>query len=285
MTPKFNDFAFGNEMGHVGLVETEFGYHIVKVDDKRDLVQIATLTREIAPSEETLNTLFTEATKFEMSSTSTDQSFTDVAKESELSVRPVNKIKALDEYLPGLASQRNIVQWTFNEETEIGDIKRFNIDNGYAVVQLTAKYEEGLMAVEDASARVLPLLRKEKKAALIISDNTGKSLEEFATSNNATVSSATSLTVKSPTIPGAGREPLVVGTAFSLIQGDVSDLIEGESGVFMFEVVSKEDAPVLDNYVTYANALQTASAAKVNSVVFEALKERADIEDNRATFY
>lgn len=285
MTPKFNDFAFGNEVGHIGLVETEFGYHIVKVDDKRDLVQIATLSREIEPSEETLNTLFTEATKFEMSSTSTDQSFADVAKESELSVRPVNKIKALDEYLPGLASQRNIVQWTFNEETEIGDIKRFNIDNGYAVVQLTAKYEEGLMAVEDASARVLPLLRKEKKAARIINDNTGMSLEEFATSNNATVSSATSLTVKSPTIPGAGSEPLVVGTAFSLNQGDVSELIEGESGVFMFEVVSKEDAPVLDNYVTYANALQTASSAKVNSVVFEALKERADIEDNRATFY
>ncbi len=285
MTPKFNDFAFGNEIGHIGLVETEFGYHIVKVDDKRDLVQVATLTREIAPSEETLNTLFTDATKFEMASTSTEQPFADVAEESELTVRPVNKIKAMDEFLPGLSSQRNIVQWAYNEETEIGDIRRFNIDNGYAVVQLTAKYEEGLMAVEDASARVLPILRKEKKAARIIQANTGKSLEDFATSNSATVSSATALTVKSPTIPGAGREPLVVGTAFSMNQGDVSELIEGETGVFMFEVVSREDAPVLDNYLTYANALQTANSAKVNSGVFEALKEKAEIEDNRATFY
>ena len=285
MTPKFNDFAFGNEIGHIGLVETEFGYHIVKVDDKRDLVQVATLTREIAPSEETLNTLFTDATKFEMASTSTEQPFADVAEESELTVRPVNKIKAMDEFLPGLSSQRNIVQWAYNEETEIGDIRRFNIDNGYAVVQLTAKYEEGLMAVEDASARVLPILLKEKKAARIIQANTGKSLEDFATSNSATVSSATALTVKSPTIPGAGREPLVVGTAFSMNQGDVSELIEGETGVFMFEVVSREDAPVLDNYLTYANALQTANSAKVNSGVFEALKEKAEIEDNRATFY
>ncbi|MGI9548142.1 MAG: peptidylprolyl isomerase, partial [Flavobacteriaceae bacterium] len=70
MTPKFNDFAFGNEVEHIGLVETDFGYHIVKVDDKRDLVQVATLTREIAASEETLNTLFTDATKFEMETTS-----------------------------------------------------------------------------------------------------------------------------------------------------------------------------------------------------------------------
>ncbi len=285
MTPKFNDFAFGNEVGHIGLVETEFGYHIVKVDDKRDLVQIATLSREISPSEETLNTLFTDATKFEMASTSTDQPFADIARENEYALRPVNKIKALDEYLPGLASQRNIVQWAFNEETEIGDIRRFNINNGYAVVQLTAKYEEGLMAVEDASAQALPILRREKKAARIISDNSGKSLEDFATSNNATVSSATALTVKSPTIPGAGREPLVVGTAFSMNPGDTSGLIQGESGVFMFEVVSKEDAPVLDNYTTYANALQTANAAKVNNSVYEALKEKSDIEDNRATFY
>ena len=285
MTPKFNDFAFGNEVGHIGLVETDFGFHIVKVDDKRDMVQIATLSREISPSEETLNTLFTDATRFEMASTSTDQPFDEIAKESEYIVRPVNKIKALDEYLPGLASQRNIVQWAFNEDTDIGDIRRFDINNGYAVVQLTAKYEEGLMAVEDASAKVLPILRKDTKAERIIADNSGKSIEDFATSNSATISSATALTAKSPTIPGAGREPLVVGTAFALEQGNISSLIKGETGVFMFEVVGKEDAPALDNYITYANALGTSNSGKVNLAVFEALKEEADIEDNRATFY
>ena len=285
MTPKFNDFAFGNEVGHIGLVETDFGYHIVKVDDKRDLVQIATLVREIAASEETLNTLFTDATKFEMETTSSEQSFSELALANEYKLRPVNKIKALDEYLPGLSSQRNIVQWTFNEETEIGDIKRFNINNGYAVIQLTAKYEEGLMAVEDASAKVLPILKKEKKAEQIIKENTGKNIEQFASSNGATIASATSLTVKAPTIPGAGQEPMVVGTAFSLNQGEVSDLIKGETGIFMVEVVSREDAPTLDNYSTYAGALQTANSGKVNSEVYDALKEKAEIEDNRATFY
>ena len=285
MTPKFNDFVFGNKTGHVGLVETEFGYHIVRVDDKRDLVQIAALTREIEPSEETLNGLFTDATKFEMETTDSESSFNDLAKESEYTVRPVNKIKEMDEYLPGLNSQRNIVQWAFNDESEIGDIKRFNIDNGYAVIQLTAKYEEGLKAVEDASANVLTILRKEKKAERIISENNGKSLEQIATDNSTSVSSATSLTVKAPTIPGAGKEPLVVGTAFSMAQGETSGLIEGETGVFVFEVVSKEEAPQLDNYVPYANDLKVANGTKVNAAVYDALKENADIEDNRATFY
>ena len=285
MTPKFNDFAFGNSVGHIGLVETEFGYHIVKVDDKRDLVQIATLTREITPSEETLNTLFTDATRFEMGSIESDVSFEDLAAESEYAVRPVNKIKALDEYLPGLTSQRNIVQWAFNEETEIGDIKRFNINNGYAVVQLTTKYEEGLMAVEDASASVLPILRKKKKAERLISQNAGRSLEDLATNNGASISSASALTAKSPTIPGAGNEPLVVGTAFSMEQGEFSGLIEGETGVFMFEVVGKEEAQELDNYAIYANSVKAANSATVNTAVYDAIKEKADITDNRATFY
>ena len=285
MTKKFNDFAFGNKVGYIGLVETEFGYHIVKVDDKQDIVNIATLAREIEPSEETINKLFTDATKFEMEAISTDKQFTELAKENEYTVRPVNKIKEMDENLPGLSAQRSIVQWAFNEDTEVGDIKRFNINNGYAVVQLTAKYKEGLMSAEDASATALPKIRKEKKADQIISVNKGKSMEALAKDNNVTVSNASSLTVKSPIIPGAGREPLVVGTAFALGQDEISDLIKGESGVFMVQVTKKEDAPKLDNYSTYAKSLQSSSAAKVNSAVYNALKEASEIEDKRAIFY
>jgi peptidyl-prolyl cis-trans isomerase D len=167
----------------------------------------------------------------------------------------------------------------------LGDIRRFDVNDGYAVVQLTATYKKGLMAAEDASVTVLPLLRKEKKAAKIKADNSGKSMEDLASSNNTAVSTATALTVKSPTIPGAGREPLVVGTAFSMESGSTSKMIVGETGVFMIEVIKKEEAPALDNYSTYANALQASNAAKVGSSVFNALKEKADIEDNRAVFY
>jgi len=285
MTPKFNDFAFGNRVGHVGLVETEFGYHIVKVMEKQDLVQIATLSRAIEPSEATINTLFTDATKFEMATTSGDAAFTDVANESEFIIRPVNQIKAMDENLPGLSAQRNIVQWAFNDDTEVGDIKRFNINNGYAVVQLTAKYREGVMAVEDASATVLPQIRKDKKAEQIMMGNAGKSLEDLASSNNTIISTATALTVKAPTIAGAGREPLVVGSAFALDQGGTSGLVKGETGIFMIEVTKKEVAPDLGNYSTYANTLGTSNATRANTAVYLALKEKAEIEDNRSVFY
>ena len=285
MVPAFNDFAFGNSEGSIGMVETDFGFHVIKIDDKEDVVQIATVSREIVASEETINTLFTNATKFEMETTDDESAFSTLAKEGNYVVRPVNKIKALDENLPGLPNQRNIVQWAFNGDTEVGDIKRFNINNGYAVVQLTGYYAEGVMSAEDASVLVLPKIRKERKAAKIIAANKGKDMSTIASDNGVSVSNASALTVKSPTIPGAGSEPVVVGTAYGMAEGATSGLIEGNTGIFKIEIVKKTEAPKLDNYSVYANALKTGAAARVNTAVYNALKEGAEIEDKRATFY
>ncbi|MEE1961174.1 SurA N-terminal domain-containing protein [Allomuricauda taeanensis] len=286
MADEFNDFCFGNPTGTIGLVETQFGYHIIKVDDKQDVIQVATLAREIEPSEETINTLFTDATKFEMAALDSEaENFGDIARESNYTVRPVNKIKEMDENLPGLGSQRSVVQWTFNKDTKVGDIRRFNVNNGYAVVQLTKKYDKGLMTPEDASATALPEIRKELKAEQIIAANKGKSMDAIASDNNVTTSNASALTVKSPTLPGAGREPMVVGTAFALGEGQTSGLIKGETGVYMLKVTKKTEAPNVENYSTYANTLRASTAARVSGSVYNALKDKAEIEDNRATFY
>ena len=285
MVPEFNDFAFNNNVGAIGLVETDFGFHIIKVDDKEDVVQIATIAREIVASEQTINTLFTKATKFEMETTDDESAFSAIAKKEEFVVRPVNKIKALDENLPGLTNQRNIVQWAFNGDTEVGDVKRFNINNGYAVVQLTGSYAEGVMSAEDASVLVLPIIRKERKAAKIIAANKGKDMSTIASDNSVSISNASALTVKSPTIPGAGSEPVVVGTAYGMAEGATSGLIEGNTGIFKIEIVKKTEAPQLDNYSVYANQLKTSAASRVNTSVYNALKDAAKIEDNRATFY
>lgn len=282
----YRNYLFSNDLNEVGMVETPFGFHIIKIDDKQDIVQVATLSREIEPSEETINTLFTDATKFEMASIDAEpENFGDIARESNYTIRPVNRIKEMDENLPGLSAQRGVVQWAFNDDTKVGDIKRFNINNGYAVVQLTKKYKEGLMSTEDASASALPKIRKERKAQQIISNNQGKALDAVAADNNVSLSNASALTLKSPTIPGAGREPLVVGTAFTLDQDATSNLIEGETGVFIVKVTKKEEAPNVDNFSTYANTLKTNAANQVNNAVYNALKEGAEIEDKRATFY
>ena len=138
------------------------------------------------------------------------------------------------------------------------------------------------MNVEDASVTVLPILKKEKKAKLIRDRVSATNLEDFAAGENQTVKTATAVTMKSPTIAGAGKEPLVVGTAFGLEEGATSKLITGEKGVYMIQVTKKTPAIELDNYLPFANQVSTEKLQSVNTRLYNALKASAEIEDNRA---
>ncbi|WP_242202242.1 peptidylprolyl isomerase [Aestuariivivens insulae] len=283
MVPEFNDFEFEGEVGDLGVVKTIFGFHIIEIEgqkDKKRAVKVGTISRKIEPSEATINKVFRDASKFEVDVDKKD--FQEVATESKYNVRPINGIKVLDENITGIGSQRQIVRWAFNEETEVGAISRFTIPSGYAIVQLVAKHDKGLMSVEDASATVLPKIRKAKKAQLIKERITATTLEDLAAAENTSVRSASAITMKSPTISGAGREPMVVGAAFGLEEGETSDLIEGERGVYMVQVTKVTPAVELDNYQAAANRVEQRKTGAVASKVYNALKAAAEIEDDRA---
>ena len=96
---------------------------------------------------------------------------------------------------------------------------------------------------------------------------------------------ATAITMAAPTIPGAGAEPEVVGAAFAKAAGETTSLIAGEKGVFKVRVTAVNNAPALENYASYANQLNSAATPAVNTKVYQALKNAAEIEDNRANFF
>ncbi|MCF1420301.1 peptidylprolyl isomerase [Mangrovimonas futianensis] len=283
MVPEFRDFVFENETGSMGVVKSAYGFHLIEVEGHKNVqrvIKVATIAREIEASEETIDQVFRNASNFEIALEKGE--FTQVAKESDYAVKPVNGIKILDENIPGLGSQRAIVRWAFEETTEVGKSKRFSIPNGFAIVQLTAKHAEGLMNVEQASVTALPAIRKEKKAKQIKERISASTLQDVASAENTSVRSAMAVSMSNPTITGAGREPLVVGTAFGLNEGETSGLIEGEKGVFMVEVTKKTPAVELENYQSYANRVGASKVNTVNSKLYEALKEVSTIEDNRA---
>ncbi len=286
MVPAFNDYCFENKVGDQGVVETPFGYHVISIEDQKNeqkTIKVATVARKIEPSEKTLNAIFTETTKFQIAAK--DKDFEEVSKENELAVRPVNKIKEMDENIPGLGARRAIVQWAFQEESKVGEIKRFDVPEGYAVVQLTAKADKGTMSVKDASAAVKSILINEKKAELLKSKITATSIADIAKNQGQTVKTASALNMKTPTISGAGTEPKVIGAAFALETGKVSGPVVGNNGVYVVEVTKKTPASGLDTYLSYATQASKTQAGLVNSKVFEALKEAAEIEDKRAKFY
>ncbi len=283
MVPEFRDYVFQNNVGDMDVVETVYGYHIIEVEgqkNKQRAIKVATVAREIEPSETTINQVFRDASNFEIAIEKGD--FEAVAKEKDLAVRPVNGIKVLDENIPGLGNQRAMVRWAFEEGTEVGDYKRFNLNGGYAIVQVTATNAAGLMNTEQASVTALPAIRKEKKAALIKDRISATTVEDVAAAENQTVKTALAINMKNPTISGAGKEGLVVGTAFGLKEGETSKLIEGEKGVYMVQVTKKTPAPELDNYQGFANQVGMSKMNNVNTKLYNALKEASDIEDNRA---
>ena len=286
MTKDFNDFIFDNKTGTLGVVETEFGFHVVEVQEqknKQKAMKFATISKEIEASEKTLNEVFANASRFELAAQKGD--FSQIAKTQELALKPVNKIGALDATIPGVGNNRSIVNWAFEEDVSVGDVKRFSILDGYVVVQLTRKSPKGLMSIAEASALVMPKLRNAYKAKQIMATISGDDLDAIASSQGISVQNATAITMAAPTIPGAGPEPEVVGAAFAKAAGETTSLIAGEKGVFKVRVTAVNNAPALENYASFANQLNSAATPAVNTKVYQALKNAAEIEDNRANFF
>ncbi len=287
MVETFNDFIFDGSQGKLGTVETMFGIHVVEVEELSDAekaVKVATLSKQIEPSDATLNEIFSKAVGVELEVAKRD--FKEVAQEQGLAVRPVNEINELDSNIPGIGENRSIVTWAFNDETGVGDTKRFEIPGGgYIIAQLTRRSPKGLMSAADASANVAPILRNQKKAAKIREGITGTTLEDVAASQSVTVKNATALTLAAPTIAGAATEPEVVGAAFGKAAGETTGLIDGNSGVFMVRVLAVNKAEPLDNYEGFAEQAKNKVLPAINSSVNNALKKKADIDDNRTDIF
>ena len=283
MVKPFNDFVFNNPVGKIGMVETEFGYHIINVTEKQDAIQLATVAQKIEPSEATNDQIYTKATKFEMDAANKD--FAALAKEMKLTVVPAVRVKGIDENFGAIANQRQIVKWAFDSKTSTDDVKRFDIPNvGHVIAKLKKVTKKGLMSVEEARPQVEYILRNKKKAEKIMAKMNGTSLATIATANKVSVLNATDLTIENPSIPNGGYEPKVVGMAFSSKANQVSKPIEGTNGVYVIMTKSVTKAPAIKVYTEYVNNLKQQTTS-FSGRVLPALKNDAEIEDNRADFY
>ena len=285
--PEFKAYSFENPKGSLGVVRTDFGYHIIEVLDqgkKQDAYKVATIAQEIEPSVETIDEVFKNKSKFEIAVADAD--FEAVAKENTYEVRNVSSVKELDENIPGIGAQRAIVRWAFEDGVDEGDFKSFSTSGGgFVVVKLTGINNKGLMSVESGSITALPELRKEKKAELIKERISATTLDDIASAESQNVRTAVAVNMKNPTLSGAGREPLVIGTAFGLAEGETSEPIEGNTGVYVVEVTKVTPAPAMSSYQAAANRVGQAKENVVNTQLYNALKDAAEIEDNRAVFY
>ena len=286
MTREFRDYTFTGKKGDLGVVKTAFGFHVIKIDDQKNIqnvVKLATFSRKIIPSEATENSIFRNAEEFSLA-VSKDNKFMDVANKKKFTVKPAIGIKALDENVPGLGNQRQIVTWAFNKYTKVGDFKRFDLEGLHVVVYLTASQEKGLMSADKAINSVRPILVNEKKAEILAKKLQGSNLQSIAKSNNTNVKAAEGVTLKSPTLSGVGVEPKIVGAMYNAQQNKIYNSIVGDRGVYAFKMTKKEIPVALPNYEINRKRI---SDTRKNSTykMYEAIKKALDIEDNRANVY
>lgn len=283
MVPQFNDFVFNSAIGTIGVVETDYGFHVIKVTDKYNSVLMGTVAQKIEPSETTIDAIYTKASQLEADANA-NKDFAAIAKKAGFEVIPATNLKGFDEYVQGIGSQREIVRWSFNKDTEIGDVKRFDVPQGFVIAKLKDRNETGLLPIDVARQSVEPLIKNQKKAEMIKKKMSGSSLEAVAKASGASVQVATGVSLKTPVLPNIGNEPKVVGKAFGLAAGKTSEVIEGNSGMFMVRAKAVTKAPEVPSYETYITQDRSQNRSYAISMSFIALKDKAEIKDNRANF-
>jgi peptidylprolyl isomerase/peptidyl-prolyl cis-trans isomerase D len=286
MVQEFRDYAFSAKKGDIDVVKTAFGFHVIMIEDQnkpQNAYKLATFSRNIEASEETVNEAFRNSEEFALA-LANGTNINEAAKTKGYQVRPSLGLKILGENINGLGNQRQIVTWSFNNDTKVGDYKRFDIEKGHVVAVLTSANEEGVSSAASVINQVRPILIKEAKAKLLEAKMNGATLSDISKANNTTVKTIAAVSLSAPSITGVGTEPKVLGAMYNAEPNKLYTKVVGDKGVFAFVLKSKELPTALPNY--NAKRDQLAKARKGQSYrLYEAIKKVSDIEDNRAAYY
>ncbi|MEP2670619.1 MAG: SurA N-terminal domain-containing protein [Cyclobacteriaceae bacterium] len=272
------------------LVETEFGYHIIDVTSVKDNTSytVATVERDITPSDETQNEAYRKADLF-ASSVSGLNEFKEKAAEEKLTVYNAEDVGTNASRVNTLSDARQIVLWLFRDASKgkVSDV--FDVQTSYVVAVMTKDTEEGYRSFEDVKEEITPLVKNKLKGQKIAEKlkSLSGSIDEIAAAygEDASVNSSSDLKLNTNSLPGVGIDPIAVGKAFALESGKRSEPIIGQNGVLLIENENKTIAPELGDYSMFKNQKLQTLNNQTGLNIAEALKKGANIEDKRYLFY
>jgi parvulin-like peptidyl-prolyl isomerase len=292
MVTEFNEAVLNGTVGDIKKVETQFGYHILKIAGKKDpsaKIKVASVDFRMEAGSKTIEALYNEASTF-ASTNNTLEKMEKAVKDKGLNLRNADRLNESDNTIPGLKIAREIVRWSFNEETEKGSVSNvFDIEGTYVVAALKNKVEIGFVPLDVLKDPIKPLVLREKKAEFLMKKvnnqfaklkDVNALIQEFPKIKIDTVD----VSFTSANIPNYGHEAKLTGQIFSAKKGQVTGPVQGEQGVYVFILDQIKDAPVTVDFENQKKqmALYFQGRAGMFSNI---LQEKADIEDNRLTFY
>lgn len=271
------------------VVETEFGYHIISITNTKDNTNytVATIEREITPSDETQNEAFRKADNFATDLSGLDD-FKKRATEQQLVVYDANDLNTAQRSISNLGDARQVVTWLFRE-AKVGKVSDvFDLDKNYVVAVMTGEIEKGYKPFDKVKEEITPLTRNQVKGRMIIEKLDDQTpLEELASKfgSDAVVNSSSDLKMNTSSLASIGFDPIAIGKAFSLESGKRSKPFIGENGVVIMQMQNRTIAPAIGDYSIFRNQLTQNATNQSSYSIAEAIKLNAKIEDKRYKFY
>ena len=291
MVPGFNEAVVKTKTGHYAVAESKFGYHVVKVINKKDFnrkVKVALITQDIIASNATYQNVFAKASK--IASEARDQkTFEAVAKKDHLQLRVIPRMYENTYSIPGLENARSIVRWAFKSSTDEGVVSNvFDLEGQYAVAIITKKYEAGIPSLEEVKNKIKPFVVNKVKGRYLAEKMKvfNGNLNKIAAAVNAKTQTMDNLTFYSRNIVGFGMEDKVIGTVFGMKGGSTSQPLVGNAATFVVKLDALNKAGKLPNYNAFVSSYVNAFKQRVQEdYPYVAIKDASDIVDNRITFY
>ncbi|MDF2833901.1 MAG: peptidylprolyl isomerase [Chryseobacterium indoltheticum] len=286
--PGYLAFLANNPKGSTGLAETEFGYHIINIEDKKAGTmgyKVAHIVKTIKPSEATEAEVDKKARRFiQQIQGKSFNDFVNIAKKSNYQYSNAKSAKRFDGQLQGLGTDKDgeIIAWAFDKKREKGDTEFFTVEGtgDKVVVYLNGKQEKGLADPESVRDQIETVVQN-KLAAKQISDKIGKagSLDQVA-AKFATTKQSAQVNMLNPSVAGA-MEPKVAGAAFGIAKGKVSNPIEGGTGVYVIvkksETINKQPGDIKQ----FTESITQRNAGMFGQSWLKSLQDNADIDDYR----
>ena len=289
LSSNFSDILFGLREGQVfGPYKDGNFYKISRMIDKKrednlNKVLIADVVKEIIPSNESSNENYRKASQAEFDA---NNNLALNYSDANLVINEFESFENFDEGLPSINNSRQVIKWIYEKGSRVGDVKRFDLTDGYIVAKITDLNKKRLPSIEDIRDEISQILSRDKKFKYL-NDKYKKNvnIDNIAEEFSLEIENASAVTQYDPILVGAGVEPYIIGSSFSLDIDEVSDLLKGNSGVFIVKLLSKDFATEVDLVQEISNSLTNQELQRIATLIIEVIESKAEIVDNRSFYY
>ncbi len=252
MIKPFEDAVFAMKPGQITMVETRFGFHVIKLEEIKP-EHTDTLADARAKIIDTLRTqagakLGRDATREDVAAALGGTSLQDLAKKRGLDAVET-PLFAQNEPIKGAENDRELNQFAF--KLELGQVRVVPDHGAPYIVKLIAREPSRIPPLKEVEAQVREALIRSTAEAdaanqaekILATIKTDADFDKAAASNKLTISTVNPFPRVDHAVPGIGQFPEVTDAAAAVptVPGVIDRVMENSGNAYIFEVVSRNE--------------------------------------------